>query len=150
LYGVQLHIPLGGFVLGGSGEFEEQEEDIAPFRRTSYAAFLQAPLASSLLFFTGFNRTLVDNFDSPEDVDALAFHFRLEFFPRRRMRLSAEFRSDQDRGGTLERKTQFFRLLGEWRIRRLILRAEGEFDHEEQGDFERDKTRIKMEIRREF
>lgn len=151
LYGLRFYLPIqDAFVVGGDAEYENHEEDISSFRRTSYSWFLQLPLAASTVFFANFSRVVVDNLDSPEDVNAIGVRLRLESRPWARARFSAEASFDRDTGGTLEREVRLATVLGEWRFRQLILHLEGQFGQERQGDVERDKIRFNVEIHREF
>jgi hypothetical protein len=150
LYGAQFQLPIGDFAFGGEVEYEDHKETISSFRRMSYAWFIQVPFAASTAFLTSFSRVQVDNLGSPEDVDAVGVRLRLDSRPWPKARFSAEFAIDKDTGGTLPREIRTGILLGEWRFRRLILLLEGRLDWERQGDVKRNRTKVSIEIRREF
>jgi hypothetical protein len=62
----------------------------------------------------------------------------------------ADVSYEEDTGGTIMRRTGRGTFIAEWRIRQLILRAEGQYARERQGDFEREKSSVKLLVKREF
>jgi hypothetical protein len=150
LYGVRFRVPIGRFVMGGDSEYEDHQEDISPFRRMSFSASAQMRLAATTSIVVRGRRVLVDNLESPEDVDLTGGSARLESRLWARARLSAEASYEEDTGPTLDRQTWLGLLRAEWRVGLLSLRAEGRFRQERQGDHDRDRITGRVEIRREF
>jgi hypothetical protein len=150
LYGVSVDLPLWGMVVGGEAVHENQSEDIAPFQRMSYDLFIQIPLPLSSTLRVAGRRVLVDNLRSTEDIDLLGSSAVLQSYPWPRLRVTAEASYEEDTGGAIPRRTLRGSAVAEWRIRQLLLRAEGQHAQERQGDFERGRSVVKLLLRREF
>ncbi len=152
-YGARAGLPVSDFVeVGGEARHDRQQEDIAPFRRDSYDAYVQFPvprIRNATLRMSG-RRVIADNIGSPEDVDARGWTLRLQARPWSRSVLSAERSYDEDTGGTVLRQNWTTVVQAEWRIRQLTLRAEGRQTREEQGGFSRERTLIRVLARRDF
>lgn len=152
-YGASMALPLGNVSeVGGEARHEEQREDIAPFVRDSYDAYVQLPVprTSSASVRIAGRRVIADNIGSPEDVDARGWTLRWQARAFFNATFSAERRYDEDTGGTIVRRNWATILFAEWRIRQLTLRAEGRQSREQQGDFERERTLIQLLARRDF
>lgn len=152
-YGARAGLPVGNIAeAGGEARHERQQEDIAPFTRDSYDAYVQFPVprtSTAILRMAG-RRVIADNIGSPEDVNARGWTLRLQARPGLRATLSAEQSYDKDTGGTIPRRDRVTAILAEWRIRQLTLRAEGRRSREEQGGFVRERTLVRALARRDF
>ena len=150
LYGARARLPLGRVRVEAQGEYEDQDEEIAPFRRSSYSLFFQIPIGSASNIALSGRRVLQENLKSTEDVDLTGFTFRLDSRTLARTRLTADASYEQDFGGSLMRQTWLGTLLAEWRFRNLSVRAEGRFRRERLRGLERDRTIFRVEVRRRF
>lgn len=149
--GGNMNVPLWqGWRVGGEVRAEDQDEDIAPFNLQSYYAYVNIPLpVYSTLDLSG-KRVLVDNETSSEDVDLVRYSVRLQSRPWFRTTLSARASYEEDTGGSQDRQ-RWERMFGlDWRIRQLILTADGSYSRDETGDSVRERTLIRATVRREF
>jgi hypothetical protein len=150
LYGGSVDLPLWGMVVGGEAVQEDHREEFSPFRRESYDLFIQIPLPLSSSLRVSGRRVLVDNLRTLEDVDLIGGSVVFQSYPWFGARVTSEASYEEDTGGTIPRQTLRGTLRAEWRIRQLILRAEGQHGRERQGEHEREITSVKVELRREF
>ena len=151
LYGLRVDQPLWqDFMLGGEAMFEHQEEDISPYRRESYDAYVQTPLLFHSTSRLSARRVTVDYVNSPEDVNLTGWALQLRSSPWAYTTLSAEANYEEDSGGTLLRRYWRQTLTAEWRFRKLIVRGEGQYAREIQGDYERERIVIRAIVRRDF
>ncbi len=151
-YGARADVPVWwDWTVGGEVEFEDQEEDIAPFERHSYSSYVQLPIPFFLsrLRLTA-KRITVDNEGSPEDVDLKRYAALLHSRPWYRATLSAEVATEKDTGGTVELRRDTFQLGAEWRIRRLLLALRVRAVDERQDDFDNERSEVRATIRRDF
>jgi len=151
LYGLRVDQPLlSGASAGIEVIFEHQEEEIAPYRRQSYDAYLQLPVWARTSPRLSARRLFVEYANSPEDVDLTGWTLQLSSNPWTRTSLTAETTYEEDTGGSLRRVIARDSLGIEWRFRQLSIRGEGQRTREEQGTFERERTVIRFTARREF
>lgn len=151
LYGLRIDLPfLQDFMVGGEASFERQEEEIAPYRRASYDAYLQLPVLFRIGTRFSARRIEADYLNSPEDIDLIGWAVQLRALPWASTTLTAEVAYEEDTGGTLARSTMRDTIGLEWRIRQLSVRGDAQYAREEQGGFERDRTVIRFLVRREF
>ncbi len=151
LYGLRVDQPLvSGASAGVEVMFERQEEEISPFRRQSYDAYLQLPVWARTGARLSARRLFVEYANSPEDVDLIGLAVQLRANPWAYTSLTAETTYEEDSGGSLPRVIRRDSLGIEWRFRQLSLRGEGQHTREELGTFERERTLIRLTARREF
>ena len=151
LYGLRVDQPLlSGASAGVEVMFERQEEDISPYRRQSYDAYLQLPVWARISPRLSARRLFVEYANSPEDVDLTGWTLQLRSNPWYYTSLTAEATSEEDTGGSLRRMIVRGSLGIEWRFRQLSIRGDGQHTREELGTFERDRTVIRLTARREF
>ncbi len=151
LYGLRADQPLlSGASAGVEVMFERQEEEISPYRRQSYDAYLQLPVWVRIDTRLSARRLFVEYANSPEDVDLIGWAVQLRSNPWLYTSLTAESTYEEDTGGTLRRAIVRNSLGVEWRFRQLSVRGEGQHIREELGTFERDRTVIRLTARREF
>ena len=150
-YGANANIPFWyGWLFGGDITFEHQEEDIAPFDRQNYYAYIQMPLPRFSSLRVSGTRTFIDNKVSENDVDLTrsGVHFRSRPWPR--TGFTAEYTYEIDTGGLVDRTLAVGRIGFEWRFRQLLFALDGRYTDETSGDFSREKTSIRGTLRREF
>jgi len=151
LYGLRIDQPLlSGATAGVEVMFERQEEEISPYRRQSYDAYLQLPVWARISPRLSARRLFVEYANSSEDVDLVGWAVQLRSNPWFYTSLTAEATYEEDTGGSLRRVIVRDSLGIEWRFRQLSLRGEGQYTREELGTFERDRTLIRLTARREF
>ncbi len=150
-YGARADTPLWyGILVGGEVTYEYDREDISPYDRRDYLAYLQFPLPFlSTLRLSG-RRTQVDYLNASQRVELTGYIAQLNSRPWYRTLLTAEASYDEDTGGSLLRQTWSQALMAEWQIRQSTLRAEGRYAREALGGSERDRTMIRMLLRRDF
>ena len=150
-YGARADTPLpSGILVGGEVTYEYDREDISPYDRRDYLAYLQFPLPFlSTLRLSG-RRTEVDYLYASQRVELTGYIAQLNSRPWYRTLLTAEASYDEDTGGSLLRQTWSRALMAEWQIRQMTLRAEGRYTSEALGDAERDRTMVRMLLRRDF
>lgn len=152
-YGIKLHQRFWQtWEAGGEVQFQEQDEDIAPFERQSYDVYLQLPLKfitrSSLRVDAG--RAKTDNLNSIEDSDLTRYSVRITTVPWLSTRAIYEARYEKDSGGSVREVRREHAISFQWRLRKLTFNAEARRTNEEQGDFERERTVIRAVLRRDF
>jgi len=150
-YGFRADVPFwAGWYAGGEIIYEKQDEDIAPFNRDHYSAYLQMPLPRFSTLRFGGRRDIVDNQTSAPDSDITGAFVRYTMRPWSRALFTAESTYEKDTGGTDERTTSTQAVTFDWRIRQLILRLNARYIEEQQGSFERDRFIVRAEARRDF
>jgi len=151
LYGLRVDLPfLQDFMAGGEASFERQEEEIAPYRRSSYDLYLQLPMLLRIGTRFSARRIEADYPYSPEDIKLTGWSVQLRAIPWDNTTLTAEAAYEEDTGGTLMRSTLRDTIGLEWRVRQLSVRGDAQYTREEQGGFERDRSVIRFLVRREF
>ncbi len=151
LYGLRVDQPLvSGASAGVEVMFERQEEEISPYRRQSYDAYLQLPVWARISPRLSARRLFVEYANSPEDVDLTGWTVQLRANPWFYTSLTAESTYEEDTGGSLRRVIVRDSLGVEWRFRQLSIRGEGQYTREELGTFERERSVIRLTARREF
>lgn len=152
LYGLRVDQPLlSGASAGAEVMFERQEEEISPYRRRNYDAYLQLPVWLRIGARLSARRLFVEYTNSPEDVDLIGWAVQLRSDPWLYTSLTAERASEEDTGGSLRRAIVRSSFGVEWRFRQLSVRGEGQHTREELGTtFERDRTLVRLTARREF
>lgn len=149
--GLSANYPLGrGWAVGGEVRFTDHNEDIAPYQRDYYSAYVDLPLPGTLGFRLSAYREKVDNANSPEDVDLVRYtaHAQIRAWQGAFCSLDADY--EQDTGGTLERKRYSQSLGLDWRVRRVRLGVYAHHYDETQGTTQRDNTMLRATISREF
>lgn len=151
LFGVRVDQPLvDGFTVGGEAMSETQHEEVSPFHRQSYDVYLQMPEMVRITPRLSARRVRIDYANSPEDVDLHGWALQLSATPWPYTTLTAETNYEKDTGGTLQRVYSRDIVGIEWRFRQLSVRGEMQLTHEEQGNFARDRTLIRVTARRDF
>jgi hypothetical protein len=149
-YGGNIDIPIWEVIIGGGAGYENHREDIAPYKSTSYDLFMQVPLPLSSIFRASGKRVFVDRLQSSWDTDLIGWGVNLQSYPLPGARLTAEARYEEDTGAPIIHRIWSNSVVAEWRIRQLILKAEGRYTREIQGDYERKISLINIELKREF
>jgi len=141
---------LSGINLGGEFYLENHQEDINPYYRQNYDAYIDLPLPRLTSLRLSARRQIVDNENSIEDVDLTGYIFRLQTRPWLRARLSYESSYETDTGGSLDRTLKIQRFQLGWAFRQLSLTADASYSTEEQGVTDRQRWAIKCILSRRF
>jgi hypothetical protein len=152
-YGGRLDVPFwDDAMVGGEARYEDQQDDVAPYNRQSFDAYVQLPVpyTSTTVFRVSGKRVIGDNIGSPEDVDLKGWGARLTSRLAYRGLLTAETNYYEDTGGTQFRRNRDTRLAAEWRIRQLTLTAEGRRTLETLGNYETERNILRALARRDF
>lgn len=149
--GIRADKPLqNGMNLGGEALYENNNEDINPYIKQNYDAFIQLPLPKLTDLRLSARQMRVDNESSVEDVDLNGYILRITSQPWLRTRVSFESSYEEDTGGSVDRLLRSHRLQAGWRIRQLNVNFSAYYSVEEQGDIERERWAVKLVARREF
>jgi hypothetical protein len=151
--GLSADVPfIGDWRVGGEARYEHHEDELAPFDRQSYRAFLElpVPLATAGRLTLSTWRERVQNERSLEDVDLYRYGALFRARPWRRMTLTAEASHERDTGGTLETSRDYASLGARWRMRQLSFTLEARAQRDEQGDNRRDTSYVRAVLNRGF
>jgi len=151
IYGFRVDQPVWqDFMVGGEASYEHHEEEVAPYRRTSYDAYLQLPVLFRIGTRLTGRRITADYLNSVEDIDLVGWAVQLRATPWIHTTFTAEAAYEEDTGGTLTRSVLRDIVALEWRLRQLSVRGDVQYAREEQGGFERERTVIRVLVRRDF
>ena len=149
--GARADLPLkNDFRVGGEIIHDNYQENITPYIRDSIEAYVEMPLPFLSTMRLSARNVRVDNIGSSEDVDLNGFIMRFRSRPWFRANLTVELNMEEDTGGTLQRKLTGAVATLSWRIRRLLFGAEARTSREAQGNFERDRTLLRLYLTREI
>ena len=149
--GVDVDYPLlNEWMVGGNAEHQRHDADVGSYRRDSAGVYLQIPklLKGNLRLFA--DKILVDNLESPEDVDLTRYGMRYYSRPWYRTTLTADLVDETDTGGTRERANTRAAVRLNWNYRQLNLAAEGRYYIDEIGTTERERSSINLILTRSF
>ena len=139
-----------GMSLGGEVSYENNNEDINPYVKQNYDAFIQLPLPKLTDVRFSVRQVRVDNESTDEDEDLNGYILRISSQPWLRTRVSYESSYEEDTGGSVDRLLRNHRLLAGWRIRQLSVNFNAYYSVEEQGNIERERWAVKLVAKREF
>ena len=157
LYGTRADVPLAFLLdatIGGLAEWEDRREVIAPFKRTTFEAYVEVPvpwLSRTGLHVGGRRQKLEYPLTPAHDVTQT--HYDARFWSRLPgdVEMSVGANWDRDRGSPIverEYKSLLSRL--RWRVRRFTVTAEYARIFEAQGTSERTHSRGQVALRRDF
>jgi len=139
-----------GINLGGEVYYVNSNEDISPFVKQSYDAYIELPLPKLTDVRFSARQLRTDNENSEEDVDLNGYILRINSRPWLRTKLSYESSYEIDTGGTLDRLMRNHRLSLGWRVRQLSVNLSAGYYMDQQGDTDRDRWTIRFVAKREF
>lgn len=138
------------WLLGAGADLVEHEEDIASYDSEHYQSYLQMPFPLYSSFRVTGKRNKVDNLGTDIDVDISGYSFLLNSRPWLRAQINVESSYEEDTGTDVLRRRWSRVLNFSWQIRRLSVSVEGRYSRERQGDYERDNTSVRAQIRRDI
>lgn len=137
--------------LGGEVTFDDFSQSISPYRRQSASAYLQLPMPRTSLLRFGVRGIRTDNLvPTATDVDLTGITVLLRSRPWYRAIVSLQGSYEVDAGPATQRELTGLSLRFAWRIRRLVLDAEGRYNGEKQGSYERTRSLVRFGVRREL
>ena len=139
-----------GWSLGGLLEYGDNDQTIAPSKRSTYNAYVQTqlPLASMIRFSV--NKEKIDNLNSVEDNDNTQYQVHINSRPWLRTLLSISLIEEEDIGGSVVRRRSSQNMSLEWSVRKLRFSLRGEHIVDEQGSIEQERTLIRAQLTRRF
>lgn len=138
------------WLFGAEVDVVDQEEDIASYESTFYQSYLQFPLPFYSSLRVNGKRNIVDNIGSDIDVDLTGYGLTLTSRPWLRAQLNVESTYEEDVGAPTIRERWGRSVNFSWLIRKLTVTVEGRYSRERQGDYERDQTAVRAQIRRDI
>ncbi|MEW8045962.1 MAG: hypothetical protein AB2805_05700 [Candidatus Thiodiazotropha sp.] len=150
-YGGRLDVPFnGGWSAGFSATIEDQDEEVSPFYRENYDAYIQIPLPFVSSLRLSARKDKVDNERSDEDVDLTGYSLLIQSRPFNRTILKLLSSFEEDVGGTLPRETWRSSLSVEWRLRHFRISLQARHTRNEQGTVEQERTDVLLLLKRDF
>ncbi len=149
--GADIHYPLGrGWAIGGEVRHTDHDEDIAPYVRDYYQAYVEVPMPGTARFRLAAYREKTDNANSPEDVDLVRYTADVQTRLRGSVYGMVNAEHERDTGGTLERKRDSQSLGVYWNYRRVRFTMRAQHLEETQGAVRREDTTVRAFLTREF
>ena len=150
--GLREQIPLrsSGAEIFGEARYRRQDEDINPYNEKSVSLSINAPLSSKTKLSASVSRSIVDNLFSDEDSDLTAFNAHITWQPRGNLSIRAEGTYDEDTGGTILRSSTRWRVMANWRVRKISLRLDTWYREQLQGELNNDHYQLWLQIRRDM
>lgn len=151
--GLQATMPVGTlWTVGGNLEREDRSETILSSRRTTgdlFAQWEEAFLGPGSIR-AGVRRQRV-RYDLPaQDVDIAGYEFRYHVLTPTGVDLQADWNTEADRGGLIERRRDLGTMQARWRFRQLLMTLAATHVRESQGDLRNTRTIAQLMLRREF
>ena len=135
--------------LGGELVYEEENGTTFSFKRDSIDAYVEFGVFNGTARVSS-RRVTVDYLNSDEDIDLTRYALRFRIRPWNRFSLTADISDQEDTGGSTYQHIWIESLVLEWRVRKLILLGEARRTEEEYGATNRDRSIVKISLRREF
>lgn len=149
--GASVDYPLGrGWAVGGEMRHTDHDEDIAPYVRDTYFAYVDVPVPAIARFRLAAYRETMDNAGSPEDVDLVRYTARAETRLWGSVYCTLDAEHERDTGGTLERRRNSQTLGVDWSYRRVRVGLRAQHFEETQGLTRREDTTVRAFLTREF
>lgn len=136
-------------ILGGEAVYEDEDGAEISYTREALNSYIQ------FRFFNGTarlsdRRVVVDYYNTSEDVALTRQSVQFRFRPWNRFIFTADVSDEEDTGGSITRRTKIISMNADWRIRKLIVRGEFRVIKERYGTSNRDRSLIKISVRRNF
>ncbi len=149
--GAYIHYPLGrGWAVGGEVRHTDRDEDIAPYVRDYYQAYVEVPVPGTARFRLAAYREKTDNANSPEDVDLVRYTADVQTRLWGSVYGIVNAEHERDTGGTLERKRNGQSLGVDWNYRRVRFTLRAQHLEETQGTVRREDTIVRAYLTRDF
>ncbi len=151
VFGLNFDIPFWDtWAFGGSGEVQDYEDEIIPYKGTRYSAYLQMPTPMNGRLRIYGDRQIIDKQNTPEDIDLTRWGLRYSSSPWRRTTMTINVVDEEDVGGTRIRSNTSASLRFDWAIRQLNLSADARYNSDSIDASERERTRFNITLSRRF
>ena len=155
VYGLRTDWPLNvgvDFSVGGSIEFENRQESIAPYKRSSDDLYIQTEESLFGLgnFRLGTRRASVEYAGIGQNMDSNGVDLRYWARPWFGVDLSASSSVEHSVTNGVAQKRSTDTLNAQWRERKLSVNAALSRARESQGGYERDRMLFQVQLRRDF
>ena len=148
--GANIDYPLNETViLGGEVVYEDENGTQISYLRKTLDSYMQARLFSGTVRFSN-RRVAIDYNNTTEDVELIRQSVQFSFRPWNLFSFTADISDEEDTGGSITRRTKIRSMNADWRIRKLIMRGELRMIEEKYGTSNRDRSLIRVSVRRNF
>ena len=150
--GARMDVPFfqDDLIVGAEAQREEKDDDISPYVRNDYTSYVQARFWGNAQLRVSAQHSIQDNEYTTEDVDLRKQTARFTIHPWARSVLSFELSNEKDTGSSIPRRIKTKAVVGQWRLRKLVLTIDGRSIVETQGSYERQHNTIMAGLKREF
>jgi len=136
-------------ILGGEVVYEDENGTQISYFREALDSYMQFRFFSGTVRFSD-RRVAIDYDNTTEDVELIRQSVQFSFRPWNRFSFTAEISDEEDSGGSITRRTKISSMNADWRIRKLIMRGELRMIEEQYGTSNRDRSLIRVSVRRNF
>ncbi len=137
------------FIIGAVTSIEKEQGTRISFDRESLEAYLQFRLFKGKIRISQ-QRDTIDYFDTVDDVELIRNRVQYQVQPWNQFTLSLDAGQEDDTGGLYHRERNTLSLKLDWRIRELIVSGEARMVEEQHDYFFRDRSRLRLSVRRNF
>jgi hypothetical protein len=135
--------------VGGEVKYEKEDGNIYSFTEDSAELHAQFGVFNGLVYAST-RRVNTDYAGAIDDIEFTRNSLQFRARPWNRVGINANISDEEELRGTTLRKTRMELLSIEWRLRRLIMQAEARHVRNTFGTSERERSLIKLTIRRDF
>lgn len=135
--------------IGGEVVYEKEAGTLISYVRNSAELHTQIGLFNGLLHASTQHVT-IDYANTTEDINLVRNALQFRIRPWNRVSLVAELSTEVETGGSTPRQTRIELINAEWRIRKLNMQAEARHVSDTFGTSERERSLIKVTVRRDF
>jgi len=149
-YTAELVWPFSLATARGSADYEDNNDELAPYRRTTFGANLMTSPGRSLTLSANGRRSSTDFSGPGEDSVLTTGSMRLDAFPWLNLNCYLETGYQRWSTDTTAQETTSESLGVEWRFRQLSFRGVGKLRQDRQEITRRTASSVEFEMRREF
>jgi len=135
--------------LGGEAVYEDENGTQVSYLRKAVDSYMLVRFFSGTVRF-GDRRVVIDYANTTEDVELIRQSIQFNFRPWNLFSFTAELSDEEDTGGSITRRTKIRAINADWRLRKLIMRGELRMIEEKYGTNNRDRSLIRVSVRRNF
>jgi hypothetical protein len=135
--------------VGGELIYEKEDGSLYSYIRNSAELHTQFGLLNGLLYASTQHVT-IDYANTTEDINLVRNALQFRIRPWNRVGLVAEISNEDENGGGTPRQTRIELINAEWRVRKLNMQAEARHVRDSFGTSERERSLIKLTVRRDF
>ena len=135
--------------IGGELVYEKEDGTLNSYIRDSAELHTQFGFFNGLLYASTQHVT-IDYANTTEDINLVRNALQFRVRPWNRVGLVAEISNEDETGSSTPRQTRIELINAEWRVRKLNMRAEARHVTDTFGTSERERSLIKLTVRRDF